>query len=144
MITYRLLHPEILAGLAAAGHGAQVLIADALYPHSTGVPAPAARVHLNLRPGLVAARDVLEVVADTVHIEAAVYMADADGGESEPVREYRGLLGSHRHGGDQEVAWSGLERTDFYAACRRPDVCMLVATGETRPYANLLLRIGVP
>ncbi|RNL85354.1 RbsD/FucU family protein [Halostreptopolyspora alba] len=144
MITHRLLHPELLAGLAAAGHGSRILVADALYPHSTGAPATAARVHLNLRPGLVAARDVLEVVADTVHIEAAVYMADANGDESEPVREYRAMLGPHRHSGGREVAWAGLERTEFYTACRSPDVCVLVATGETRPYANLLLTIGVP
>lgn len=144
MITYRLLHPELLAGLAAAGHGARVLVADALYPHSTGAPDTAPRVHLNLRPGLVAARDVLETVADAVHIEAAAFMADADGGESEPVREYRDLLRPHRHGGGRTITWSGLERTAFYEECRRPDVCMLVATGETRPYANLLLTIGIP
>lgn len=144
MITYRLLHPELLAGLAAAGHGARVLIADALYPHSTGAPRTASRVHLNLRPGLVAAGDVIETVADAVRIEAAVYMADAEGGQSEPVGEYRDLLRHHRHNGDTAVSWSSLARTDFYEECRSPDVCMLVATGETRPYANLLLTIGVP
>ncbi len=144
MIKHGMLHPELLAGLAAAGHGSQLLVADALYPHSTGAPATASRVHLNLRPGLVAAHDVIEVVAGTVPIEAAVFMTDADGDESEPVREYRTLLAPHRHDGDQEVAWSGLRRMDFYDACRQPDVCLLVATGETRPYANLLLRIGIP
>jgi L-fucose mutarotase len=144
MITYRLLHPELLAGLASAGHGAQVLIADALYPHSTGAPASACRVHLNLRPGLVAARDVLESVAEAVHIEQAWFMNDPEGRESEPVREFRDVLATHRHGGGRTVAWAGLERMAFYEACRHLDVCMVVATGETRPYANLLVRIGVP
>jgi L-fucose mutarotase/ribose pyranase (RbsD/FucU family) len=32
----RLLHPEILAALAGAGHGSRVLIADGNYPFSTG------------------------------------------------------------------------------------------------------------
>jgi RbsD / FucU transport protein family. len=32
MLKTRLLHPEILAALGEAGHGAQVLIADGNYP----------------------------------------------------------------------------------------------------------------
>lgn len=144
MIRGGLLHPEILGALAAAGHGAKVLIADALYPHSTGVHPDATRVHLNLRPGLVAARDVLQSVAQTVDIEAATYMETADGDASAPVQEFQADLASHRHDGGEPVAWQGLERHQFYAACREPEVTLLIATGETRPYANLLLTIGVP
>lgn len=144
MISSRLLHPGMLAALAGAGHGAKVLIADALYPHSTGVLPTADRVHLNLRDGMVPAAEVLDVVAGTVAIEAATFMEDADGGASPPVREFQQMLAEHHHGGGQPVGFSGLERHEFYRVCRGPDVCLLVATGETRPYANLLLTIGVP
>lgn len=144
MIRGGLLHPEILGALAGAGHGSKVLIADALYPHSTGVRAIARRVHLNLRPGLVAAGDVLDLIAETVHIEAAAYMETADGEASEPVQEFQAQLSHHHHGGGKAVEWSSLERYEFYAACREQDVCLLIATGETRPYANLLVTIGVP
>ena len=61
MMRSGLLHPPLLAALAGAGHGSQVLIADGLYPHDTGANPAATRIHLNLRPGLVAARDVLEL-----------------------------------------------------------------------------------
>ena len=45
MLKYRLTHPEILAALAGAGHGSQVLIADGNYPFSTGAnPAAGARL----------------------------------------------------------------------------------------------------
>lgn len=144
MITGRLIHPALLSALASAGHGARILIADALYPHTTGVAATASRVHLNLRAGMVPAVDVLEAVAETVPLEAATYMRTAEGGTSQPVREFQQLLASYQHEGGAAVSWSSLERMSFYDACREPDVCLLVATGEVRPYSNLLLTVGVP
>lgn len=144
MIRERLIHPGILSGLASAGHGSQVLVADALYPHATGALPGVQREHLNLTPGLVAAPDVIGLIADTVHIEAATYMETAEGGASSPVREYQNLLAEHRHAGDAEIAWNSVERKAFYDLCRSPNVCMLIATGDVRPYANLLLTIGVP
>ncbi len=36
-----------------------------------------------------------------------------------------------------------MERFEFYDACRGNDLALLVATGEDRIYANLLLTIGV-
>lgn len=144
MIRSGLMHPEILGALAAAGHGAKVLIADGLYPCSTGAHPYAKQVYLNLSPGLVAAADVLDLVAKTVHIEAAAYMRTAESTIPGPVQEFQDQLSHHRHGGGQPVNWSGVERHEFYAACREPDLCLLIATGEMRPYANLLLTIGVP
>lgn len=144
MMNGYLLHPGLLSALAGAGHGAQVLIADALYPHSTGAPPSVARVHLNLCAGMIAAADVLKAIAETVPLEAATYMQTAEGGASEPVQEFQQLLAGHHHNEGEGVSWSSLERMAFYEACHSPDVCLLVATGERRPYANLLLTIGVP
>ena len=36
-----------------------------------------------------------------------------------------------------------IERFKFYDAAGTPDVCLTVATGDQRIYANLLLTIGV-
>ena len=68
---YRLTHPQLLEALGRAGHGSTVLIADANYAHSTGGHPDAERVHLNLRPGLLTADQVLEVVLDAIPVEAA-------------------------------------------------------------------------
>lgn len=144
MMRGSILHPELLAGVAEVGHGGRILIADALYPHSTGVPAAARRVHLNLAPGLVAAADILSLVAESLHLEAAAYMRTAEGEDSEAVRSYRDLLAEHRHAGGETVSWHGLERHDFYQAARQQDTSLLIASGETKPYANLLLTVGVP
>ena len=144
MIRQRLLHPPLLAALAGAGHGSQVLVADALYPHDVGANPSAARIYLNLTPGLVAARDVIELIADACHLEAALFMEDEHGAASQAVTEYRAALATHRHGGGREISWQGAERFAFYEACRRPSVSVVIATGETRPYSNLLITVGVP
>jgi L-fucose mutarotase len=55
----RLIHPEILAALAAAGHGSQLLLSDGNFPHATASPPGARRVYLNLSPGRVTVTEVL-------------------------------------------------------------------------------------
>jgi len=144
MLRYRLIHPELLAGLAGAGHGSRVLLADALYPHDSGAPAAARRVHLNVTPGTVAIPELLPLVAEACHVEAVDFMADADGGASPTVRQCQDLPADHRHWGGQQVAWSPVERMAFYDLARDPAVTMVVATGEVQPYSNLLSTIGVP
>ncbi len=136
MLKTALLHPEILRALAGAGHGAQVLIADGNYPASTGSPATAAHVYLNLAPGLVNAPDVLRALLTAIPVEAAHVMRTADGSEPPIFEEFRVLLGA-------DLPLQPIERFGFYAAASQPSVCLVIATGEQRIYANLLLTIGV-
>jgi L-fucose mutarotase len=136
VLTTRLIHPEILAALAAAGHGSQVLLlADGNFPHATTTPPGARRVYLNLSPGRVTVTEVLEAVAATVPLEAAAVMRPHDADVPAVLAEYRALLPA---GTPVEV----VERMAFYELARRPDVTLAVATGDTRLYANLLLTIG--
>lgn len=135
MLRTDIIHPELLAALARSGHGAKLLIADGNYPHSTGAPVTAERVHLNLSPGLVSVPQVLRPLALTVPIESAEIMLTADRGEAPIVAEYRSLL--------PRAVFTGHERFAFYDAARHRDVTLLIATGEQRQYANLLLTVGV-
>jgi L-fucose mutarotase len=57
VLRFPLIHPSLLAALAACGHGGKVLIADANYSHSTNAHPRAALIHLNVRPGLVTVDD---------------------------------------------------------------------------------------
>ena len=83
MLRSPLIHPPLLAALGAAGHGARVLIADANYSHSTNVYPGAARIHLNVRPGLVTVDQVLGPVIDMVPIESVSVMQPDDGSTPE-------------------------------------------------------------
>lgn len=129
-------HPELLAALARCGHGTKILIADGNYPHVTGVGPRATRIPLNVAPGLLTADQVLELLITTVPVEAAEYMENADGAASSAVEGYGETLGS-------QVELTGLERFTFYDRARENDVAVVIATGEQRQYANLLLTVGV-
>jgi L-fucose mutarotase len=135
MLRYNLLHPEILAALGGAGHGAQVLIADGNYPFGTGAHPAARRVYLNLAPGLLTAPQVLAVLADATPIEAAHVMVPDGGPEPAIFAEFRMLLPG--------IALQPLGRFPFYEAARSPNLALVIATGEQRVYANILLTIGV-
>jgi L-fucose mutarotase len=136
MLRYRLLHPELARALAAAGHGSKVLVADGNYPSGTGAAPGATRVFLNLAPGFVTVTDVLRVLVDAVPIEAAEVMVPAEGPEPAVFGEFRQVLG-------EGTPLRARGRFEFYEAARAPDTAIVVATGEQRIYANLLLTIGV-
>ena len=135
MLRYRLTHPEMIAALAAAGHGSTVLLADGNYPHATAVGPSARTVHLNLRPGQVPVDDVLECVLGAVPVEAASLMRPDDGDQPPIFARFRELVAPVRP--------TLLSRPQFYAAARGPDLALAVATGDQRLYANILLTIGV-
>ena len=136
MLKTKLLHPEILNVLGGAGHGSKVLIADGNYPFGTGGNSSAKRVYLNLAPGLVTVTDVLRVLVDAIPIEAAEVMQPASGPEPAIFGEFRNIL-------PKELVLKPLGRFEFYDAARHPDTALVIATGEQRIYANLLLTIGV-
>ena len=135
MLKTPLLHPQILHALGSAGHGSQVLITDGNYPHITGSNPLAARVFLNLTAGVLSATDVLSVVAQAVAVEAVHVMATADGSEPGIWEDFRRLLPGN--------TIEPVERFAFYEKGRGRDVALVIATGEQRLYANILLTIGV-
>jgi L-fucose mutarotase len=136
MLKHRLTHPEILSALAGAGHGSQVLIADGNYPFSTGSNPEAPCVYLNLTRGYAPVDEVLAVLADAIVIEAAQVMMPNEGPEPAIFDAFRRVLGP-------EVPLGKMGRFDFYEAARGQDVALVIATGEQRIYANILLTIGV-
>ena len=116
-------------------------MADGHYPVSTASHPSAARVFLNLRPGLVDATSVLECIVSITPIEAGVVMA-ADGLQNEPPiwSQYRRILATP---GAASLSLDEVDRDVFYELARQPDLAVAIATGEKEIYANLLLRIGI-
>lgn len=136
MLYGELIHPQLIGALAAAGHGSTVLVADGNYPVATSARSEAERVYLNLAPGLVTATQVLERLRLAVPIELATVMVPGGGEPVEAHEDYRTVLGS-------AVPWRSVDRLDFYELCREQDLAVVVATGDQRLYANVLLTIGV-
>ncbi len=136
MIDAKLIHPQILSALGKAGHGATILIPDGNYPVATNAHPQAERVYLNLAPGLVTVTDVMEAVLSVTPIEAAHVMRRDDGAEPSIYADFRRLL-------PDDVELSPLERFAFYDEAKKDSCCLVIATGEQRIYANILLTIGV-
>lgn len=136
MLKGRLLHPEILMSLAAAGHGSKILIADSNYPISTQSGPHARVVHLNLAPGLVTAMQVLDVLRESVPLEGAQVMRTEDGHEPEIAVEVRSLLGP-------SFPLQAIRRSEFYGSVHGEDCALVIATGEPRLFGCILLTVGV-
>lgn len=135
MLKMQLTHPEILGTLGKLGHGSMVLIADGNFPFASHTNPAAAKVYLNLRPGLVSATDVLEALVTAIPIEAAHVMQPNDGSTPDIFGEFNALL--------PENELQRVERFAFYELARKSEVGLVIATGEARIYANILLTIGV-
>ncbi len=145
MLKSQLLHPQITAALARAGHGAKVLISDGNYPHWTTRGPNAEVVYLNLAPGKLLVTEVLAALVTACPFENAEVMDYARTGPNSlsgdpPIwNEFRQILHDSGHDFDLQK----VERFNFYKVAAMPDVCLTVATGDQRIYANLLLTIGV-
>ena len=135
MLLHPLTHPQILAAVASAGHGSKILISDGNFPHSTGAAASAARIYLNIAPGLVSVDQVLLPLLTAVPVEGAEVMTPPDATEVPAIAGYRAALPG--------VTFTLHDRQGFYDASRNPDVALVIATADQRVYANLLLTIGV-
>jgi L-fucose mutarotase len=135
MLRSQLTHPDILRALATSGHTGKIFIADGNYPFSTLANPNAPRVYLNLAPGIVPVTDVVRVLLSAIPVEAAEVPMTADGSAPEIHADFRALLG--------DLPLTILAPKDFYNAACGSDIALVIATGEQRLYANIILTIGV-
>lgn len=136
MLKTKLLHPEILAELGRNGHGSKLLIADGNYPFTTGVPENSKKVFLNLAPGMLSVPDVLKVIKDMIPIESYLIMLPPDETPQSIHDEFLSILGD-------STPVTKVKRFDFYKEARSPDTFLVIATGEVRRFANILITVGV-
>jgi L-fucose mutarotase len=136
MLKTKLIHPQILEALASSGHFSQVLIADGNYPIATCSNQRSKKVFLNLAPGVLNCTQVLEAIMDAIPIQEATVMESPADYKPLIHDEYRTMLG-------EDIALSGMERWAFYDKIKSDNTSLIIATGEQRRFANLLLTIGV-
>ena len=135
MLKTAITHPAILNTFASLGHGSVILIADGNFPVGTHGNPMAERVFLNLFPGMVSITDTLSALLNTIPVEAVHVMRPDDGTEPEIYSNFRQMLPT--------FALQPLDRFAFYEMTKHNDVGLIIATGDSRLWANILLTVGV-
>lgn len=145
MLLSKLIHPEILAALAAAGHHSTILIADGNYPASNKRGPNAKLVSLNLMPGIPTCNQVLEAILSAAPVEAIQTMqTETDGpyalGGDPPVwADYQATI---KQAG-LSLSLQPIGKWAFYEAVATPDHVLTIQTADQQRYANILLTLGV-
>lgn len=135
MIKSELIHPPLLGALAACGHKSQLLIADANYAVTSNARKDATVVYLNMSPGMIPAALVLEKILTCINVEHAALMTAPADFPHTAADDYRRLLPT-------DCPISYLEREQFYAEVKSERTALIIASGEQRRFANLLLTVA--
>lgn len=135
MIKSSIIHPPLIGALAKCGHKSQILIADANYGFISNVQEKAEIIWLNLAPGTVAAPFLLEAILSVINVEHAAMMNWPDSFENTILSEYCALL-------PEECSVEFFNRESFYASAKSDKTRLVIASGETRRFANLLLTVA--
>lgn len=136
-----LICPELLKALCEMGHGDELVIADGNFPcHSVGKNALVIRADGHGVPELLDV--ILELIPLDAYVEKPVALMDVVPGDTCPTPEiwatYRQILQRHE---PDNCAIDMMERFAFYE--RAKNAYLIIATGETAIYANILLKKGV-
>jgi L-fucose mutarotase len=145
VLKHRLIHPQISAILASAGHHATILIADGNYPASTKKGPNATVISMNLMPGLITCNQALQAVISAIPIEEIRTMQSETSGPyaldgDPPVWEdYRKSLNE----AGVKLSINPVDKWEFYDAVATPDHVLTIQTADQQRYANILLSVGV-
>lgn len=135
-----ILSPELVKVLDEMGHGDEIVIGDGNFPaQSIGQNAIVVRADGHGVPELLDA--ILQLMPlDQYTQKPAALMEVVPGDDCKPTiwDEYRRLLDRH---GERAENIEMMERFAFYERAKKAYV--IVATGETAIYANILLKKGV-
>lgn len=133
-----LVGPDLLAVLSRMGHGDEIVLADAHFPgHSLN--------ERTLRADGVPVEKLLEGVLPLFPLDtyvrfpvAMMRVVRGDLADPSVERGYRAIIARHE---PAVKAVEKIERTAFYERAAR--AYAVVVTGDTRKYANLILKKGV-
>lgn len=124
-----IIHPELMFQLASCGHGDLVCIADAGLP----IPPETPRVDLGFAQGRPGFFEVLDALLPEICVEGAVWAREAAARSPEVSGRLEELF---------EGMGSAIPHEEFKDLLL--DARFVIRTGEFTPYANVILRCGVP
>lgn len=135
MIKSSIIHPELLRALAKCGHRTNILIADSNYSFVTNSSRHASIIYLNLSPGLINSTTILDKVLEYINVETVTLMEYPKNFNNTIEKEYRALL-------PEGTEINHVTREIFYAFAKSNETLLVIASGETRRFANILLTVA--
>ena len=138
-----LLTSELLAILAAMGHGDDLVLADRNFP-SDSVARETATGQLVIDRGVDInrmAKAIFSVFPLDSFVDHPISRMEVVGKPSEVLEVHRDLLAAAEAAEGRPIGMAAIERHAFYAAAKK--AYAVVATGETRPYGCFILKKGV-
>lgn len=136
-----IISPELLKALCEMGHGDELVIADGNFP-SESIGKNAVVIRADGHGAEAILRAVLQLLPLDAYVQSPVALMGMVSGETCPVPEiwerYKKLLKKYEpEHSDVEM----MERFAFYERAKK--AYLIIATGETAIYANVLLKKGV-
>lgn len=131
----KLLSPELLKALCEMGHGDELVIADANFPCNS------VNAHV-IRADGIKGTDMLNAILDVIptdtYVDSNIMLMKTINGDPTPEiwEEYEQIAKK-----DKDAKVSKIERPDFYKKAEK--AYLVIATGEERIYANVIVRKGV-
>ena len=137
----KIVSPQLLKILCEMGHGDEIVIADGNFPsHSVGKNAVVIRADGHGVPELLDA--ILSLIPLDTHVEKPVALMEVSAGDNTPEpaiwTTYKEIL-AKREPDNCQIDMT--ERFAFYERAKK--AYLIIATGETAIYANVLLKKGV-
>lgn len=136
-----ILSPDLLKALCEMGHGDELIIADGNFPsHSIGKNAIVVRADGHGAAEILDA--VLKLIPLDAYVDKPVALMEVVPGDTCPAPEiwgrYKAILKNHE---PEHCEIEMMERFSFYE--RAKNAYLIIATGETAIYANVLIKKGV-
>ena len=131
-----IISPELLKALCEMGHGDELVIADGNFP-------AAAYAKRLIRADGISAAQMLEAVLQLIPLDqydknnfVLMQKCDGDNADTSLWEEYRAILKTY----EPDAVISFEERFDYYERAKK--AYAIVATGEEKQYANIILKKG--
>lgn len=135
-----LVSPDMLSALSRMGHGDELVLADAHFPAETF-----GRNAIVLRADGISVAQLMDAILPLFELDSyggapMVTMEAVAGDALDPEVEASYRVAADKAG----YAWAKMERMERFAFYERAKKAFLIVqTGETRKYGNLILRKGV-
>ncbi|GHA11213.1 D-ribose pyranase [Oceanisphaera arctica] len=133
-----LLNSHLSALVARVGHTDEIVLADAGLP----IPPGPERIDLAVSPGLPGLQPILTAMLSELQLESVVLAEEIKTVSPDLHRQLLAQLAEAADAQGREIAVSYISHAAFKQ--QNTGARAVVRTGECTPYANIILRCGVP